>query len=563
MGWLTGWTYRKAITVTNASANYQTKMLIGESSGASGEEVDCGGHCRTDFGDLRFTGADGTTLLDYWIESITGTTPNQLATIWVENNATPDTTLYMYYGKADATSLSNGANTFIQFDDFEWGNDGDDIDTSGGSITWSKSVSGSNTAKIDASQHYGGTRSLRLHRVDASPYAYFTQVAGTGYAIRFRFRKEGSAKGYLYQGDGTTVILAPAVDELENIRTYNGSSYDDTGYDTTNDTWELFELTDYDWTNKTIDLWFNGSKIVDDADVSWANANYADEIRFGHLNPGTGDLWVDDVIVRKWAATEPSFSWGSEESASQTIILSGIAQAIALGSPALLQGATIQPSGIAQATALGTPTVIKLLQIIAPSGIDQPTSLGTPALKYAQTIYPSSIEVIIAIGEPSVCMYGIIKPSGIAQVVAIGTPTLLKYVWHVILDGQYATETPRTNRACVIGRDQYGNPVYGTAVDSIELGLVGERLDFQQELAIPTDALAEDMAEAILAKMRLSGKMGVILIPPNCGQELFDVVQITDSQGNQSAVKFRVVGIRFEYNPRQARYQHRLILGAP
>ena len=63
--------------------------------------------------------------------------------------------------------------------------------------------------------------------------------------------------------------------------------------------------------------------------------------------------------------------------------------------------------------------------------------------------------------------------------------------------------------------------------------------------------------------MRLSGKRGVILIPPNCGQELFDVVQITDSQGNQSAVKFRVVGIRFEYNPKQARYQHRLILGAP
>jgi hypothetical protein len=63
--------------------------------------------------------------------------------------------------------------------------------------------------------------------------------------------------------------------------------------------------------------------------------------------------------------------------------------------------------------------------------------------------------------------------------------------------------------------------------------------------------------------MRLTGKRGVILIPPNCGQELWDAVQITDAGANQSAVKFRVVGIRFEYNPKQARYQHRLILGAP
>jgi hypothetical protein len=40
-------------------------------------------------------------------------------------------------------------------------------------------------------------------------------------------------------------------------------------------------------------------------------------------------------------------------------------------------------------------------------------------------------------------------------------------------------------------------------------------------------------------------------------------VQITDAGANQQVVKFRVVGIRFEYNPRQAKYQHKLILGAP
>ena len=134
---------------------------------------------------------------------------------------------------------------------------------------------------------------------------------------------------------------------------------------------------------------------------------------------------------------------------------------------------------------------------------------------------------------------------------------------HVILDGQYTTETPEINRAFVIGRDAYGNPVWGEAQDSTEIGLVGERLDFQQELAIPTTAQATSTAEAILSKMRLTTKRGVILIPPNCGQELFDTVELSDAGANQAAVKFRVVGIRFEYSPKQAKYEHRLILGAP
>ena len=264
-----------------------------------------------------------------------------------------------------------------------------------------------------------------------------------------------------------------------------------------------------------------------------------------------------------------------------TIYPSGIEQLVALGTPAVLPGAvTISPSGIEQLLAYGSPKLNFILYpsgiaqpldygapqlnlILYPSGIAQPIVIGTPALRYPQTLTPQGISVTILHGMPSIGVYGIIGPSGIEQVIAIGSPQLLKYVWHVILDGQYITESPDINRAYVIGRDANGNPVYGTAVDSTELGLVGERLDFQQELAIPTEAKAGDVASAILAKMRLTTKRGVILIPPNCGQELWDVVQLTDSLGNQSAIKFRVVGIRTEYNPKQARYQHKLILGAP
>lgn len=141
MGWLSGWNYRKSITVSRASGavtNYQMKLLVGESSGATGEDVDCGAggvsKCQSDFDDLRFTTSDGVTLLDYWIELTTGTTPNQLATIWIEFDSigTGATTFYMYYGNALAVATSNGFNTFAIFDDFasgsldaaKWGNSG-------------------------------------------------------------------------------------------------------------------------------------------------------------------------------------------------------------------------------------------------------------------------------------------------------------------------------------------------------------------------------------------------------------------------------------------------------
>jgi hypothetical protein len=143
---------------------------------------------------------------------------------------------------------------------------------------------------------------------------------------------------------------------------------------------------------------------------------------------------------------------------------------------------TLLPSSIVQAIAYGKPTVATAALIIYPTSVVQPISIGTPTLKYPQTLSPSSIVVTIVYGTPSVGIVGVagfIYPQSIIQPVAIGIPTILKYVWHVILDGQYATETPGVNRAYVIGRDAYGNPVYGEAHDSAESSLVGERLDFQ------------------------------------------------------------------------------------
>ena len=181
-----------------------------------------------------------------------------------------------------------------------------------------------------------------------------------------------------------------------------------------------------------------------------------------------------------------------------------------------------------------------------------------------QEILPSSIASAEAFGTPTIEITLItIYPGSIESAESVGIPTVTKVRWHVILDGKYASLSAELNKAYVIGRDDSGINVYGSSTDSAELGLVGERLDFDLELEITTAALAADVAAAILAKRRLGVAKGYLVIPPNCGVELWDVVEVTDTPANQSTAKYRVAAIRFEYHPRQARFQHKLLLGAP
>jgi len=113
----------KGYSVSSAS-DYQVPLLVGESSGASGYDFHCSGNVKSDFSDIRFTQSDGTTLLNYWIESISGTTPNGLAKIWVKFNSvsSPSSSLYVYYGNSGASSLSSITGTMIKGDDGSTGN---------------------------------------------------------------------------------------------------------------------------------------------------------------------------------------------------------------------------------------------------------------------------------------------------------------------------------------------------------------------------------------------------------------------------------------------------------
>jgi len=130
MGWLNGWNYRKSHEIDGSSAgaqtDYQKRIKVHYGSGSDGDDdVYCSSHCKTDFGDIRFTKSDETSLLDYWIEKQVN---SDYADIWVEVDSVPaspsSATIYIYYGKGDATTTSDGEDTFIFFDGFP----GDSLD---------------------------------------------------------------------------------------------------------------------------------------------------------------------------------------------------------------------------------------------------------------------------------------------------------------------------------------------------------------------------------------------------------------------------------------------------
>lgn len=91
--WNNDWAYREQITIVNAGSsvlvNFPTYVKVPYIEGM-----------QTNYGDLRFTNAEGTLLLDYEIESYSVTHAN----IWVRipELTVPNVSIWMYYGNGNA-----------------------------------------------------------------------------------------------------------------------------------------------------------------------------------------------------------------------------------------------------------------------------------------------------------------------------------------------------------------------------------------------------------------------------------------------------------------------------
>jgi len=79
---------------------------------------------------------------------------------------------------------------------------------------------------------------------------------------------------------------------------------------------------------------------------------------------------------------------------------------------------------------------------------------------------------------------------------------------------------------------------------------------------IDTVTKAQQRGEAYLRQAEVESVSGTILVPVNCSQQLYDVIDVTDGRVGLDAEKKRVLGLVLIYRPERGEYSQRLRLGA-
>lgn len=220
MGWLSGWRYRRPITINNDNDYYTSysriQVMIELTSSFWSES---GNKVKSDGSDIRFTKSDGTTTLYYYIETWNY---NNYARIWVD---TPlnygSNTIYMYYGNPDATSQSNPYNTFPYYTSFSstTGWTEDDPSNVGSAYISSGQL------KLQVSNYANWTCSEHNYRY--SFYKTFTRQAKTG--IEFEVKYSSSN---VYSSSGRQVGIGVRRTDLTTFHVWGPATINTSGHRT-------------------------------------------------------------------------------------------------------------------------------------------------------------------------------------------------------------------------------------------------------------------------------------------------------------------------------------------
>ncbi len=310
--WLSGWQYRKSHTINGASGagtNYQIKIRVLRSLGIdSGGNIFVGTKCASDFADIRFTTNDGVTDLDYWLQD------EAEGIFWVEIDDSLDTNqdIYIYYGNSGASTTSDGAATFLFFDDFigtsldvgkwnEW--------ATGGSYSVSSSVltiTGGSGAWEQIGTYSQWADNIAVHAYATWDEANYIQVgiddrtANGNYQGAERseagWRKDNAGRRYYVYHDGSQTVSS---------RSSSISSYTHIALG-----WESGSSVRF-WEAGVLQETTTSTVPSDDMGVCFS------------ARETTTDVSVDWVFVRKYVVTEPSQgAWGYEETPDSSLVSS-------------------------------------------------------------------------------------------------------------------------------------------------------------------------------------------------------------------------------------------------
>jgi hypothetical protein len=130
---------------------------------------------------------------------------------------------------------------------------------------------------------------------------------------------------------------------------------------------------------------------------------------------------------------------------------------------------------------------------------------------------------------------------------------------HVILSGHYGTGALDFNRVQVFGQGRMLDAFDWESVDDVY-----DRLRQVHDLNLATADELQQRVDALMRQAAMASLDDEIAVPVNCGQELYDVVTVTDPAARLSEARRRVLGISLHYSRAGAAplYQMRLRLGA-
>lgn len=174
---------------TGAGVNYQTKLTIGESSGATGANFNISTAAGTfpagKNGTCSFLFWDTVGVVPFWIEKVTGTTPNRVAHVWLRPNIDLSSGTQTVFLTTAATNLirSDGISVFTLFDDF----DGTSLDAT----KWDTSVMTGDSYSGSVLSFGGGNVARRLRTLN---------IVGDGFEVMSLLRASDTSASYVAFG---------------------------------------------------------------------------------------------------------------------------------------------------------------------------------------------------------------------------------------------------------------------------------------------------------------------------------------------------------------------------
>ena len=297
--------YRRAIVIKEQSGSvlsgYQVKIVLDSSFFNFS-------HINPDGSDFRFYYSNGTSI-PYWIETLD--TANGYAVIWikVDLGALENLTIYMYYGKPDATPQSNGEEVFIFFDDF-------------------------NTLDSNKWTIVRGTPTVSNGRliIDADDEAIRTTVTFSD-NCRIMLRTDPNTEGFIFcwhadtnvdinpggtwSGNCYLTAIAEGIASGITVLVDGSGSGVATGTITNPAGFFIFEVSNLNGNRST---WVNGELSASGTDTTFTSGYIHIE---GEDTSREGAPYgeIDWIAVRKYVEPEPNVTIGPEEELSGTEII--------------------------------------------------------------------------------------------------------------------------------------------------------------------------------------------------------------------------------------------------